>query len=1472
MPGKRRPQTCTRCVPARTVHSAQQFNQHVLSRHSREPNFNLRDFQAMMDGTYLICPESTCMCPLYGANSHNRHYVEHHPATAAPVLPDLVPSTTALIRADRRERSAYRTNNNNNANAVIAVAPNAATTQPAQFIPPTPVAVADTTTIASVTTSNSTRRNTTTRSPVRTRARTRTSITSTSRSTTTALGASSRLTANHDAATENEDDHDDAMSSTSLPASQASLSAPTRSATDITNIPDSSSSSATASADNHQGTITNINSTTNNVRTNVLLLPTDASSTSSTAPMQQRRRSPRTNNTNTATNDATPAMNNVSNTRNSNNRNQRRTPTSVHVNHLPPNNIPAMLDAGENDADIRQEDADLAIRRRNNITRRNNRRQILHGNYDLLPSTVEDLNINDDYELELLNMPDADFEEHFFGFHHPRLDTIHYSYVTSIQALVVKLLRIIIENSVAAIPDDNNNNDAIKICRSAITALYCLIMIIRCIIIKKEANHTSDNVKQFLNHWNDLPAPEVVPSILFYASKAAAFARAAEYRPRVYHSVQSVLEVANKYMDQNKYSRAISLIDQQFTRLNILNENNDDIINDNTMTTPIARWSQEEIRQMTDDLHPTRDAILDDVNVNATITNHNVDAPPPQRININDKDILEVVKQLDSTSSEGVDAWNNFHLKKIILHIDNAGEANAAATHNELLSLLAQLSQYFVAGTFNNATLWTMSRIIYIEKPNSNKYRPIAIGSAIYRLLADSILQQVVVATGTILSPIQIGVGIKDGSSIIASTLKSLTNLNDDLCILSFDLENAFNTERRGRTAAGVAQFCPALLKLYQALYGIEFSSLRTSLGILAGRSCTGVRQGDPLAMLFFCCSIQETLIEINNKLKSTMAEPAAGNRSTLFKLYIQASYADDLNICLPVNFAEEIFNETMNIFEHRNFRLNRAKSTIFLSGRYRDDDDLVQTHFPTTFERVVYKTKILGVTFGSDEDVQQSLLANVTEIKRLAALLKHVPAHVAFYLVKYCINATASYLHRIHKPSVTQASYSRQVDDAIIEAIEHMVQSSLSMESRALVRFPCKFDGIGINAWHSFIPKLQYDLVQYRTVTYLHSHIAVYGNNILNVVRRDREHFDDAELGFNANIARDYVNLSSSTRSHTRYTSLHKEFRELLLSRNRQDVVAHMEHQHFRASGLLFGMSYIRKSFIKDHSYFGEALAYRLKVPLIVAPPPDPDIPPPRPYYHCQLCDRYGRYYDHNTTLFEHCMLCHGNSAEKTHRHDATVKAIMNYVRDCRGDAVEVIVGDRENTNGDRGQICDFVIRSRGRADVKFDVTYTTAGVDASQSTNPLLPAPLASIVIAENGKRSHYQRNDNSAGDVIPLAFSSSGYYFGPSFIAFCNTIEASEANAQVVYDYAAHNGIQFIKNFHPARRRLISEITRFCYVFIAKARIRNRQQVYRHDSMAGQNSNGNVVGHHGPPPLFHHSQQTAWPPTSGGQPLVA
>jgi hypothetical protein len=155
-----------------------------------------------------------------------------------------------------------------------------------------------------------------------------------------------------------------------------------------------------------------------------------------------------------------------------------------------------------------------------------------------------------------------------------------------------------------------------------------------------------------------------------------------------------------------------------------------------------------------------------------------------------------------------------------------------------LFSLLLRLVKYFIAGEFNNAALWSLSRLIYVPKPSDpTSLRPIAIGSVWYRFMANIIVSQVSDATGALLSPLQVGVGVKDGGGILANMLRDLTSAYPDLCVLSFDIANAFNTERRGRTAAGVAKYCPALLPLYQRLYGIEGSSLRNSMGQLVGSS-----------------------------------------------------------------------------------------------------------------------------------------------------------------------------------------------------------------------------------------------------------------------------------------------------------------------------------------------------------------------------------------------------------------------------------------------------------------------------------------------------------------------------------------------------------------------------------------------------------------------------------------------------------
>lgn len=1107
----------------------------------------------------------------------------------------------------------------------------------------------------------------------------------------------------------------------------------------------------------------------------------------------------------------------------------RRNPALVQVNH---NAQPPTVVANNDDIDrIVQADHDLAVRRRNNITRRNNRRNDTpRGNLDLLPHSVEELVINEDDLSELEDLPDTAFEEHFFGFHHPRLDTIHYTYVGAIQLVVVKLLRLIVENMGLAIPSLVMD----RRCRSAITALQCLIMIIRCISLKHQADGTSNTVQQFLGHWNSLPAPELAGSILCYAAKAREYALSSEYRPRVYNSVRSVIAKAEGFMQRTKFSRALSMLDRHLNPL---------VSADTEAAPATVSRSLAEQRELTSQLHPVHDPVLDNVEI-AVAPN----APP--RINrfggIDAASIKKAVNVLDTTASEGVDSWNNFHLKKILLHIAAYGNENneddvVGTVQDEIFDLLLQLVKFFISGEFNNASLLSLSRLIYVPKQNDpTSFRPIAIGSAWYRFIANVITTHVSDETGALLAPLQIGVGIKDGGGILANMMRSLTSAHPELCILSFDIANAFNTERRGRTAAGVAKYCPALLPLYQRLYGIEGSSLRNSLGQLVGLSGTGVRQGDPLAMLFFCCSIQDTLVEVNDELKRVMSTAELG--STLYKYYLQGSYADDLNICLPVPFAEDVFETTMKIFERNGYGLNRRKSTIFLSDRYRGEEnrDDVNLFFPRTSQNVVFRKRILGVDFGSDEAVEQSLQAQFSEIQRLLSLLKHVPASIAFYLLKYCVNAMPAYIHRILPPSITQAWFSTAIDTSTVESIEHMLHSSIPATTRILLRLPCKLDGLGITAWHNFVPKVQYDVLQQRSIEFMEKHSSAFGN-ISEVISRRREVFSDAELGFTTSAVRDYINNTSSKRSYVLHTAAHANYTVFLRDHGRRDIITHMNHQRFPGNGLLFGINYIRNSFTKDDRLFSEALAYRLKVPIIIAPDPV-DIPPPRPY-QCLYCDNQHRRYDIATTLFEHCVACKCTSADVTHRHDATVKAIMNYVRDVRGASVEVVAGTRENTNGDRGQICDFVIMRRGQADVKFDVTYTS-GVDAPHLTNLLLPAPLDSIVTAENHKRAHYQRTDNSAGDVIPLAFSFSGYCLGPSFIAFCNTIEAADAHAQRVFDYTAVNGVKFVREFHPARRRLLCEITRLSYLFIAKARIRCRQQVYRPDA---EDNNG-------PPPVLH------------------
>jgi hypothetical protein len=474
--------------------------------------------------------------------------------------------------------------------------------------------------------------------------------------------------------------------------------------------------------------------------------------------------------------------------------------------------------------------------------------------------------------------------------------------------------------------------------------------------MNRKARRTADGPIDYLKKWFNMEDDKsMIGSILFVSLMCKDFiVNTPEFTIRSDSSGNDnvyrdrIIKRINKLMTETKFSKALQLAENKQHVLNSTDMTGDarepnrqaTTVNN---TTPVRSLSSEEINILTRRLHPAGHIIDDNVydflddDDNDEVIRNNVNRIQGL-INstiICDADIVNVVKSLNPISAEGVDSWNYFHLKKLLLYNEKNHHGNGNGNHHvAILEELHLLLKQFLNGSFANPKFWVLSRLIYFRKPNGGA-RPLAIGSSLYRLIMKIIVNKISPATGTLLAPIQVGVSIKDGGSILASQFMRMYDADSSIAFLNYDLENAFNIEKRRRTARGIAKHCPVGLKLYQHLYNNNvISSLRGANGKLLGVSETGVRQGDPGSMLWYCCSIQDTLMNINQECKAKLAEllltdsndnnmnddDETSNNHNMDNhrppnanvLYVQGSYADDLTQAMNIKYANEIFLFTM--------------------------------------------------------------------------------------------------------------------------------------------------------------------------------------------------------------------------------------------------------------------------------------------------------------------------------------------------------------------------------------------------------------------------------------------------------------------------------------------------------------------------------------------------------------------------------
>jgi hypothetical protein len=252
-----------------------------------------------------------------------------------------------------------------------------------------------------------------------------------------------------------------------------------------------------------------------------------------------------------------------------------------------------------------------------------------------------------------------------------------------------------------------------------------------------------------------------------------------------------------------------------------------------------------EVQQAITELHPELPAA-------SLIPALPLDAP--QQILEDDDVMVSLLRQSDNGSASGPSGWGGNMLSSL---------AQSDLCRMGIIALLKDI----VNGNLPERArqLLVSSRLVALTKPNGN-YRPIAVGELFYRLAGVIVVRKVTTVAAALLSPHQLGVGVRSGAERIVHSLQhSLTDKQTRRALLQVDISNAFNSCNRARVLRQLYEQ-PTLSGMWRiADFGYSAPS-QLLLQRCEGQhllSSNGVKQGDPLSAILFCLYLRDVLIQV---------------------------------------------------------------------------------------------------------------------------------------------------------------------------------------------------------------------------------------------------------------------------------------------------------------------------------------------------------------------------------------------------------------------------------------------------------------------------------------------------------------------------------------------------------------------------------------------------------------------------------
>lgn len=364
--------------------------------------------------------------------------------------------------------------------------------------------------------------------------------------------------------------------------------------------------------------------------------------------------------------------------------------------------------------------------------------------------------------------------------------------------------------------------------------------------------------------------------------------------------------------------------------------------------------------------------------------------------------------------------------------------------NSAVVDRVVKLVNTILRGNAGSAKVWCRSRVIALDKPDGGGLRPIAIGEPLYRLATRCLMASIARRAAAALAPWQWGIGLSGGAEAIAhgcqfAAAVALQKPDLGLGFQQIDFANAYNTVRRRPIHVALEEQFPELLNFFHWSYGSP-GELFLSNGQPIGHSSTGVRQGDPLGPLFFCLALQPTLRSLQQ----------VSPQAHLF------AYMDDITIIAPVNELPRLLSETERQGRRIGLALNRRKSYAWDPGDSASSD-------PGGSVRSGVKT--LGTPTGTVAYQRQFVVQQCERYRKTLAVLPDLDCHVAFSILRACVNARPVYLARTTRPQIssdTLQEFDKAVDDTLLKICQ-VTRSGLSETSQLIRHLPVKHGGLGL-------------------------------------------------------------------------------------------------------------------------------------------------------------------------------------------------------------------------------------------------------------------------------------------------------------------------------------------------------------------------------------------------------------------------